>query len=263
VRIAPGRLKQIVLNLVTNAHEASPRGASVEIELRRVTPTAERARELDLSQRPHVEVAVRDAGSGMSEEVRRRAFDPFFSTKPPERGSGLGLASAYGIARRCGGTLALESALGRGTVARLFLPDAEQPLPTAPEPAPRDVPVARSARIWIVEDDERIRRLLQEALERVGHRARALPDGASALALLETEPPPELLVSDVVMPGMRGTELAARLRERFSQLRVLFLSGYSDVEIGDRRSGEKGVRFLAKPVGISDLMDAVAALLRE
>jgi PAS domain S-box-containing protein len=260
-RISVGRFKQVVLNLVTNAREATPRGGHVTITLQRVELPAERATLLDLAAGPFVEIALQDDGHGMTEEVRQRAFDPFFSTKPTERGSGLGLASAHGIARRAGGTIAIESAPERGTIARIFLPDAQQPLlPREAEPAIA-TRAETHARIWLVEDDERIRRLLEDALATAGYSTRSFGDAKTALDALATEPPPTLLVSDVVMPGIRGTELAARLREASAQVRVLFLSGYSDVEVGDWRSGVAGVRFLSKPKRPTQVVEAVSELL--
>lgn len=198
----------------------------------------------------------------MSEEVRKRAFDPFFSTKRAHRGSGLGLASAYGIARRCHGTIELESSEGVGTVARVFLPDAQEALQAQPPPTtkPAQATAAPCERVWIVEDDERIQRLMRSALETAGYRTVVAASAKAALALLDRQAPPQILITDVVMPGMRGTDLAARLRERHPELRVLLISGYSEGEVGDWRSGERGVHFLAKPFRPAELVAAVAAL---
>ncbi len=260
-RIAQGRFKQVVLNLVTNAKEAMPSGGRLELDIRRVALEDRQAEALGLSPGVFVEIAIRDTGTGMSEEVQKHAFDPFFSTKGAHRGSGLGLASAYGIARRCHGTVVLESAVGAGTTARVFLPDAHEALAAIPNEAPKPSLAPDSVCVWIVEDDARIQKLMQSALEGAGYQTEIASDAKAALALLEHRAPPRVLVSDVVMPGMRGTELAARMREQSSELRVLYISGYSQGEIGDWRSGEKGVHFLAKPFRPSELVSAVADLL--
>jgi PAS domain S-box-containing protein len=259
-RIEAGRLKQILLNLVTNAKEAMPSGGRVDIKLARVVLAGEQAEELGVSPGPFVRIALSDDGAGMTDEVRRRAFDPFFSTKGPERGSGLGLASAYGIARRCQGTIELESAPGHGTTARVYLPDAEEGLESPRERSPGASVGGRKPPVWLVEDDARILELMRGALDAAGYETRAASSAEQALSWLEHEAPPLVLVSDVVMPGMRGPDLASLLRAKQPSLRVLFISGYSEGELGDWRSGEKHVHFLPKPFRPSLLVSAVEAL---
>ncbi len=260
-RIAAGRFKQIVLNLVTNAKEAMPKGGTLGIAVRRVLLERDPADALSLSPGPFVEIAIRDTGAGMSEEVRRRALDPFFSTKGAHRGSGLGLASAHGIARRCHGTITLESSEGAGTTARFFLPDAQEALSPVASRAPKAATPVSSDRVWIVEDDVRIQKLMQSALAAAGYRTEVAQDATTALAMLARRAPPRVLITDIVMPGMRGTELAARMREQSPELRVIYISGYSEGEIGDWRSGEKGVLFLSKPFRPAELVAAVADLI--
>ena len=259
-RIEAGRLKQILLNLVTNAKEAMPAGGHLDIELARVDIAGAQAEELGVSPGPFVRIALRDDGCGMSDEVRRRAFDPFFSTKGAERGSGLGLASAYGIARRCHGAIELDSAPGRGTTARVYLPDALERVESPRASAPSASVHGRKPPVWLVEDDARILELMRGALDAAGYETRAAANAEQALALLAREAPPLVLVSDVVMPGLRGPELASRLRAKQPSLRVLFISGYSEGELGDWRSGEKHVHFLPKPFRPSTLVAAVEAL---
>ncbi len=262
VRIAPGRFKQVVLNLVTNAKEAMPRGGRLAVAVRPLALDAARAEELRLDAGPYAEIAIGDTGTGMSEEVRRRAFDPFFSTKEAHRGSGLGLASAYGIVRRCGGAILIDSAEGAGTTVRVLLPDAREPLRAAEDPPREPRATAGAAEVWVVEDDARIRNLMRTTLSQAGYVAHAAESGAAAIELLaRTGRGPHLLVTDVVMPGMRGTDLAARLREASPQMRVLFVSGYSEFELGAWRAHEKGIAFLAKPFKQSQLASAVSDLL--
>ena len=257
IRLSAVRFKQIVLNLATNAREALTHGGQIAISL---TRTRRESAEGGLAAGEYVELAVRDDGAGMSDEVRRRALDPFFSTKQAERHSGLGLASVYGIVRRSGGDLRIESVENGGTTVRVWLPLARPAEPASPLDA---VPRSRLARaqVWVAEDEERIRRLVIEALSEAGHEPTPV-SAAEAIARLERGArAPHALVTDVVMPGMRGTELAARLRALAPELRVLFVSGYSADETQPWLASEKHVAFLAKPFRRPDLERAVEALL--
>ncbi len=247
VRGAADQLEQVMVNLVVNARDAlQHRG--------RITIATRRTGEL-------VQLSVSDTGSGMSEEVQRRAFEPFFTTKPPGQGTGLGLATCYGIVEQSGGTIAAESAPGRGTTVRIQLPFVAGPLATAATPA-RESRRERSGTVLLVEDESAVRRIAALALRRAGHRVLEAADASAALRVAESGADElDLLVTDVVMPGMGGRALAARLREQRPDLPVLFVSGYTEDEALRREVATLRAAFLPKPFTPETLCAKVNDLL--
>jgi PAS domain S-box-containing protein len=247
VRADPAQIEQVIVNLVLNACDAMPKGG--RLTLRTANGPAAAAAAASEDGAPYVELAVVDTGTGMDEEVLQHVFEPFFTTKEVGRGTGLGLATVYGIVHQSGGSVLVESARGRGTTFRVRLPHAEGPLEAPPpEPRPQAVPSGARARILLVEDEPSVRRHLQRALERDGHRVRAVADAAHALALAE-RPGEEidLLVTDVVMPGMSGPALAARLAAQRPGLRILYVSGYVEDVLAPRGALTSSAAFLEKP----------------
>jgi CheY-like chemotaxis protein len=196
-----------------------------------------------------VVLAVHDTGVGIDAETRARLFEPFFTTKPAGRGTGLGLATVHGIVRQSGGVVDVRSEAGRGASFAVYLPRAdveEQPAPPG-EPARVEVRPERPATILVVEDEDAVRSLVVGALRSRGFRVLEAPDGAAALEIVERdEIPIDLLLADVVMPGMRGTELARLAVERRPGLRVAFMTGYA-ADALDRGSPMAGQVVLAKP----------------
>jgi PAS domain S-box-containing protein len=250
VRADRGQIEQVVVNLVVNARDAMPDGGSILIEVRsaglRDLPALER---LGLAGGEYVVLAVHDTGVGIDAETRARLFEPFFTTKPAGRGTGLGLATVYGIVRQSGGVVDVRSEAGRGASFAVYLPRAdveEQPAPPG-EPARVEVRPERPATILVVEDEDAVRSLVVGALRSRGFRVLEAPDGAAALEIVERdEIPIDLLLADVVMPGMRGTELARLAVERRPGLRVAFMTGYA-ADALDRGSPMAGQVVLAKP----------------
>ena len=250
-RVDRGLIEQVVVNLAVNARDAMPDGG-------RLTLRAAPADAGDADR--FVALTVSDTGCGMSEEVRRHLFEPFFTTKAAGKGTGLGLATCYGIVQQSGGRIEVESAVGEGTTVRVFLPCAAAADVAPVRPAPRRAPRG-SESILVVEDEAALRDLAVRVLGAAGYRVRAAADADEALALAGREGAPALLLTDVVMPRMDGRELARRFREAAPGAKVLFMSGYTDDAL--LRSGEfpPGVALLPKPFAPAALLEAVRRAL--
>ena len=207
-------------------------------------------------------LAASDTGVGMDEATRARVFEPFFTTKPAGRGTGLGLATTYGIVKQSGGYLVAESELGRGTTLTMYLPQYEGAvLALAAAVLPEPVPGGGET-VLVVEDDPAVNAIIRQTLERLGYRVLVSFDAAEALAAAETlvERLP-LLVSDIRLPGRDGPELAAQLRVKHPGLRVLYVSGYAGDEMIQRGLLGTDEAFLAKPFSADDLARRVRSLL--
>jgi len=263
VRADPGLLEQAIVNLVVNARDAMPDGGVITLETANVAPDEERRSVHPLAAAgPLVAVAVIDTGSGMTDEVKAHLFEPFFTTKPRGQGTGLGLATTYGAIRQSGGVIEVESELGRGTTFRILLPavseDAE-PL-TRASPEPPETSVRGRETVLVVEDDPGVREVAARALLASGYRVLTAVTGEEALALAATEPI-HLLLTDVVMPGMNGRELAARLLALHTDTRVLYTSGYAEDIIAHHGVLDAGVELLSKPYSIDVLIRRVRRVL--
>jgi PAS domain S-box-containing protein len=267
VRIDPSQLEQALVNLAVNARDAMPQGGQLTFAARNVTLTDADLPEPGLAPGEYVAIAVTDSGSGMTEEVRRRVFEPFFTTKGLGRGTGLGLATTYGAARQAGGTVVAASRPGAGSTFTIFLPRAVGPDPEEPARTPATEVRARGGdeTILVVEDEDAVARLVERVLTRAGYRVLAARDGAAALALADAPPRGriDLLLADVVLPGMDGGQLAERLKATHPETRVLFTSGYTDDVIVQRGVLKPGIAFLAKPYAPADLVAKVRSVLDE
>ena len=253
----PGQLEQVLVNLIVNSRDAMPGGGVVEIEVRRVDSAAELRPEMRGSA---VLLTVADNGVGMDQVTAARAFEPFFTTKQHGLGTGLGLATVYGIVGQFGGKVWAESAPGSGTKVFVLLPAVdlvEAPIQVTP---PRLAESSGGAIILVVEDDPAVRALVVATLEHAGHRVLVASTPAEAVALSDGLPDTiDVLLTDVVMPGGNGPDLAERLVSRRPELRVLLMSGYDSPFPEDRR--QEGFVFLAKPFGADQLCEAVTRLL--
>jgi len=256
------QFEQVVMNLAINARDAMPGGGLMVLQTRNV-----RAGEVQLAQDPEasgkewVSLVVRDTGVGMSPEVRAHLFEPFFTTKSPGKGTGLGLATVYGIVRQIGGHILVESEPGRGTKFEVLLPrwsGAPQERASADVP-----PTARGTEtILIVEDDSAVREVTHRALSAGGYTVLVAGNGPEALVALDgAECVPHLVVTDVVMPGMNGRELVENIRRRYSGVRVLFVSGYAHDVMENHGLLDDGAAFLPKPFTPSALLAKVRATL--
>ena len=256
----PGQVEQIVLNLAVNARDAMPNGGRLDIQTSNVVLDAAYAAEhVDVRPGAYVLLAVSDSGAGMTESVRTHLFEPFFTTKGAGQGTGLGLAMVYGAVRQNGGAIEVDSEPSRGTTFKVYLPTATGVPAAAPTHTPTPRP-ERGARVVLVEDDQRVRTLAQSVLVSLGYEVSSYGSGADALkAATSLGPTPELLITDVIMPGMNGRVLAERMRVVFPRLRVLYVSGYAQDVIVKQGVLKEGIEFLAKPYTI----DQLARRLRE
>jgi CheY-like chemotaxis protein len=252
VTVDPLQFDLALLNLAINARDAMPNGGSLVLAARNCTlePTHER------SGGDYVLVTVTDTGIGMAPEVLARALDPFFTTKEPGKGSGLGLAQAYGFATQSQGSLALSSTPGQGTRVELYLPRSTMPLSPQPGRDPQAHTLQASGRILFVEDDELVRETVVRGLEEAGFEVLVADNGERALAMIEAGLEIDVAFSDIVMPGkISGIDLAGILRERRPGLPVLLATGYTD-----QRATVPGVQVLAKPYEIDQLVELLAGL---
>ena len=258
----PGQVEQIIVNLAVNARDAMPNGGRLTIETSNVWIDDEyAASHFDARPGAYVLLTVSDTGSGMNEEVREHLFEPFFTTKGPGQGTGLGLAMVYGAVQQNGGRIDVCSELNRGTTFKIYLPAAKG-APQQPPARPAVTAETRSAAVVLVEDDARVRKLANAALTRLGYQVHPFASGADALrGLASVSPCPDLLITDVIMPGMNGRVLAERVAALLPTIRVLFVSGYNEDLIADRGVLKTGIEFLAKPYSIEQLARRVREVL--
>ncbi|MDJ0973213.1 MAG: ATP-binding protein [Planctomycetota bacterium] len=263
VRIDPGRFDQVLVNLATNARDAMPDGGTLRIDADRIQ-LGRRAADAhaSLEPGPHVRVRVVDSGCGMPPEVLERVFEPFYSTKGPSEGTGLGLATSHGIVTQAGGTVDVQSTPGGGTTFVILLPSVDA-CPAEEAPASPVSAMAGSACVLLVEDDGAVREATRRMLADQGCEVLVATDAEQALELEAAHGGRiDLLLTDVVLPGMNGRELAEILAQRRPSTRVLFTSGYNeDAVVGWQARGDD-ITFLPKPYTPSALRETVASILR-
>jgi signal transduction histidine kinase len=261
VEVDPNQMEAAILNLVVNARDAMADDGKLTIETSNTFIDEIYSRQhAEITAGQYVQISVSDTGSGMSREVQQRAFDPFFTTKQPGQGTGLGLSQVYGFVRQSGGIVNIYSELGEGTAIKIYLPRAHVVGRAEKE---IDVPVIGSRgseTILVVEDEAEVRSYLVETLRELGYRVREAPDGAAALALFASDPfRIDLLLTDIVMPGINGRQFADELSRRQPGLRTLFMTGYSRNAIVHQGRLDPGVSLLQKPLNQAML----AAKIRE
>jgi len=260
VKADPNQIEQILMNLAVNARDAMPHGGSLRVETANVRVDDKLAQQhTGLRPGEYVLLSVTDTGSGMDLKVQARVFEPFFTTKEKGKGTGLGLATVYGIVKQSEGYISVESAPGQGTTFRIYLPRVEAPAAAAPAPSEKPASTTGSETILLVEDEESVRRLARAFLENRGYQVLEARDGAHAVEICQNRGQRiHLMVTDVVMPKMSGRELAQRVASLRPEMRVLFVSGYT----GDSLTlPGPHVAFLEKPFGPSDLIKKVREML--
>jgi CheY-like chemotaxis protein len=263
----PGQFEQVVLNLAVNARDAMPSGGTITISTANVDLAAQEDRDgyiLPAGRYARLEVA--DTGCGMDEETKARMFEPFFTTKERGKGTGLGLASVYGIVKQSGGHIRARSAPGRGTSFEVYLPVREKNPDAPKETAPASTNSPGTDRtgetILLVEDEEMVRAMMREGLQRDGYSVLAAGNAQEAISLLERHSRPiDLLLTDLMMPGMNGMELARRILSSHPAMKVLLISGYTEEETGMFVRKEHGAAFLQKPITPSILSRKVREVL--
>jgi PAS domain S-box-containing protein len=259
----PAQLESALLGLATNAREAMAAGGVLTIRTERVVfADPEQAREHDLVPGSYASLTVSDTGSGMSEDVLERAFDPFFTTKPTGQGTGLGLSMIYGFIKQSEGAVCLQSHAGQGATVRLYLPEAaavaaSQAAALAADPGSGGEPL-----ILVVDDDDMIRELVTQALNESGYRASSAPDAAVALGMMRSGVAPDLLLTDVGLPGMNGRQLADAARELQAGLKVLFMTGYAaNAAVGHGDALAPGMAIVMKPFDVGVLSEKIGTML--
>lgn len=258
----PGQVEQIVMNLVLNARDAMPKGGRVRLSTRPDELDEDACRSRPGAREGRFAVLeVADTGQGIAPELLGRVFEPFFTTKPHGAGTGLGLATVYGIVSQTGGFIEVASQPGSGTVFTVHLPLAAE-APAKPESVPPSTDERADGTVLVVEDEDAVRRVVTGILTQQGYRVLQAEGGEQALRVAAAEPEIDLLLTDELMPGMRGSELAERLLEERSGLRVLFMSGYTETPpTGSSFHGSPSA-FIAKPFSQEELLAQVARLMR-
>ncbi len=259
------QIEQVLINLAVNARDAMPRGGHLLIATRLVYFCAEQlVGQTGTSPGDHVSIMVADSGSGMPPEVLQHMFEPFFTTKPEGKGTGLGLATAYGIVKQHGGWIEVESEPDRGSIFRLFLPRGDAAAIPAPARAASTSPDLRgSESVLIVEDEATVRAVVRSILRRSGYHVEESETGDAALALWNArEREFDLLITDLVLPGnIDGEALATHLRQEHPALRVLLTTGYVNDALNEERCEESGMQMLRKPYTAEELLQAVRRAL--
>jgi two-component system, cell cycle sensor histidine kinase and response regulator CckA len=261
VHADPGQIEQVIMNLAVNARDAMPQGGKLTIETANVQLDDAYAREhVFVKPGPYVMLAVSDTGCGMDAETQAHIFEPFFTTKEPGKGTGLGLSTVYGIVKQSEGYVWVYSEVGRGTAFKIYLPRVEA-VAEAVEPSREAARTVRgSETILLVEDDNPVRKLIHSTLHAYGYTVLEAHHGKHAIQVCEQHAGPiHLMVTDVVMPEMRGRELAERLKPSHPTMKVLFMSGYTDRGIVHHGELVQGTAFLQKPF----TPDALARKVRE
>jgi PAS domain S-box-containing protein len=263
VKADPGQIDQVILNLSVNARDAMPRGGTLSIQTQNVrfagVPTGAEA---IMPPGPYVQLSVSDTGTGMSSDTQRHLFEPFFTTKEPGKGTGLGLATVYGIVKQSGGFIYADSELDKGSTFRIYLPQVSGPADATEAGAAPIAAGEAHGTILLVEDDEAVRKLARRVLETSGYAVVEAPNGPAALRLAaEHEGKIDLTVTDVIMPGMSGQEFSSRLLRERPGLKVLYVSGYTDDAIVQHGNLLPNTAFLQKPFAPATLVAKVREVL--
>jgi PAS domain S-box-containing protein len=264
VRADPGQIEQVIMNLAVNARDAMPQGGKLTIETANVSFDASYAR-LHTPAKPgdYVMLAISDTGMGMDAETQSHIFEPFYTTKGP-KGTGLGLSTVYGIIKQSEGYIWVYSEAGRGTTFKIYLPRlraAGQPQLAQPAAA-QEPPGPGHETILLVEDETNLRHLTRQSLEHRGYRVLDAADGSTAIRISQAHPGPiHLVLTDVIMPGMNGRELANQISPQRPETRVLYMSGYTENHIGHNGTLEEGIALLQKPFTLPALQAKVREVL--
>jgi PAS domain S-box-containing protein len=265
VKVDPGQIEQVIINLSVNARDAMPKGGKLTIETANAVLDEEYARKhIAVKPGQYVMLSVSDTGMGMIPEVREKVFEPFFTTKERGRGTGLGLSTVYGIVKQSGGNIWVYSEPGRGTTFKIYLPQVDEALEELREKEEtREVPRGIET-VLIVEDDKEVRKLAARILENHGYKVLEASQGSEALPLSkEYQEPIHLMLADVVMPGLDGRELAERIKFFHPRMKVLYMSGYTENAITHHGVLEKGMNYIQKPFTVDGLARKVREVLDE
>jgi PAS domain S-box-containing protein len=258
-----GQIEQVIMNLAVNAKDAMPSGGKLTIETANVELDESYARShVDVKPGPYVMFSVSDTGVGMTPEVREQIFEPFFTTKEKGKGTGLGLSTTYGIVKQSEGNIWVYSEQGKGTTFKIYLPRVNEPLEDIRKEVLKEELPRGNETILIVEDEEEVRKLTAKILEMQGYRILETSNGDDALLACERRKGPiHLMLADIVMPGMSGSELAKLLEPLYPEIKILYMSGYTDNAIVRHGVLEKGVNYIQKPFTMEALARKVRVVL--
>ncbi|HVQ29382.1 MAG TPA: response regulator, partial [Vicinamibacteria bacterium] len=265
VKADPGQVQQVLMNLAMNGRDAMPDGGSLTIETANVDLSVDYAgRHLGVAPGTYVLMAVSDTGVGMSAEVQAHIFEPFFATKGPEKATGLGLATVYGIVKQSGGNIWVYSEPGKGTTFKVYLPRVAETETGDVIRDPPDLPERVHETVLLVEDDDKVREVVAIALRDAGYAVLEARSGAMALSHADGRSDPiHLVITDLVMPGMNGRELVEKWHARHPETRVLFMSGYTDATAHSQGGLPVGAAFIQKPFAPSALARRVREVLEQ
>jgi CheY-like chemotaxis protein len=263
VKVDPGQIEQVIMNLTVNARDAMIEGGKLTIETANVELDGAYARRhVAVAPGRYVMLAVSDTGVGMTPEVRERIFEPFFTTKKGGEGTGLGLSTVYGIVKQSGGNIWVYSEPEKGTTFKIYLPLVNEPLEEKKERVVKEASPRGNETILVVEDDEVVRKLAVRILREQGYRVLEASQGVDAFLICEEHKGPiHLLVTDVVMPKMSGRELAERITSIRQEVKVLYMSGYPDDTIAHHGILNEGMNYIQKPFKMNGLAQKVRGVL--
>jgi CheY-like chemotaxis protein len=265
IRADASQMEQVIMNLAVNARDAMPNGGRILIEtLNAELDSAYSAMHPIVRQGRYILLAVSDSGTGMDAETQARIFEPFFTTKPQGKGTGLGLSTVYGVVKQSGGFIWVYSEVGRGTCFKIYLPRVDQPIERVGAAPSGSAAPRGTETILLAEDEQDVREVAREFLESGGYTVIEARDGAEALKKVEGHQGAiDLLITDMVMPGMTGQDLTTRLLQARPEIRVLYMSGYSERAAADSARGDSSMRLLAKPFSRWALLRAVHEILKQ
>ncbi|WP_250454753.1 response regulator [Caballeronia sp. ATUFL_M2_KS44] len=260
----PPQLENALLNLCINARDAMPNGGQLHIDTDHATLDEQRARRFGLAPGDYVSVAVTDNGDGMTPEVAERAFDPFFTTKPMGKGTGVGLSMVYGFTRQSQGHASIDTAPGKGTTVRLWLPELRPERAATQDAASPRTAIALPATLTVllVDDETGVRTLLAEILRDAGYEVIEANDGVEGLEVLQSEATIDIVVTDVGMPRMNGVEMIERARVSLPELKVLFITGYAQQQVSLEQQLDRNSHMLTKPFAMNALLERVAVVVK-
>lgn len=257
------QLENTILNLAINARDAMPEGGKLRLAIDNQAIDQDQAASLDLKAGQYVCITVNDTGTGMSEDVASKVFEPFFTTKEVGKGTGLGLSQVFGFIQQSKGQISLETELGQGTTFRLFLPRSSSVQATESTPLPvSDLEPGNGELVLLVEDDHRLRSFTDEALREIGYTVVSAGTAAEALGVIAGGQRPDLVLTDIVMPGQSGLVLAEKVRENDPGAKVLFMSGYAQKQAREDETIADG-NLLKKPFTLEELARHVSSALSE
>jgi CheY-like chemotaxis protein len=265
VQADPTRLQQVIMNLALNARDAMPDGGQLQFELFSLIVTPEQAPPLpDMEEGSWVQLEIKDTGSGIAPEHIPRLFEPFFSTKAPGKGTGLGLAQVYGIVKQHGGSIIVDSQLGTGTIFTLFFPLLKTPTPPLKSALTDELAPAGNETILLVEDNPAMRRAVNESLNKLGYHILTATNGIEAVnVFIKHKDSIHLVISDLIMPEMGGMDLYRKLQQEQPAIKMIIMTGYGGDLINHEFLQQEGISFIQKPFNLINLAKMMRTQLDE